>query len=47
MRILNRLKKMIYIFAFNLLKEESYEEDLRRNFSFKYTGIPPKKREYF
>lgn len=42
MRVLNKLKNLIYILAFDLFKEETYEEDLRRNFSLKYAGLPKK-----
>lgn len=38
MKLLDKLKKIIYALVLSLLKEETYEEDFRRNFSLKYTS---------
>lgn len=46
MRILNKIRKILYMYVLNLLKEETYEEDFRRNFSMKYVGLPNAKRKY-
>ncbi len=45
-KILFKLKTQMYILILNLLKEESYEEDFRRNFSVKYTGLLQFKKNY-
>ena len=42
MKILNWLKNVIYM----LFKEETYEEDFRRNFSVKYSGLRNIKGNY-
>lgn len=46
MKIFNKFREWVYILILNLLKEESYEEDLRRNFSMKYTGLAKASRKY-
>lgn len=42
MRLLNKLKDLI----FNLLREESYEEDFQRNFSLNYMAPTKKKKKF-
>lgn len=37
MKKIQYIKKILYMFFNYLLEEEEYEEDLRRNFSFKYS----------
>lgn len=46
MRIRNWLKHIRDIYIFKLLKEETYEEDFRRNFSKKYSGLLNVKEKY-
>lgn len=46
MRIRNWLKHIIYIYFSNLFKEETYEEDFRRNYSKKYSGLLNSKEKY-
>ena len=46
MKIIKFIKKWIHTFLINLLKEDDYEDDFRRNFSVNYTLSSKNRRKF-